>query len=73
MCIIRELPGGSVPGIGGHGHGKRILLSEPDQCRHRRLQLRLIHGIPSVLMERGGGGIFTNKEVELYKQISAIS
>ena len=27
-----------------------------------------IHGIPSVLMERGGGGIFTNKEVELYKQ-----
>lgn len=27
-----------------------------------------IHGIPSVLMERGGGGVYTRDEVELYKQ-----
>lgn len=27
-----------------------------------------IHGIPSVLLERGGGGRYTREEVELYKQ-----
>ncbi len=26
------------------------------------------HGIPSLLLERGGGGVFTREEVELYKQ-----
>lgn len=27
-----------------------------------------IHGIPSILMERGGRGVYTREEVELYKQ-----
>ena len=27
-----------------------------------------VHGIPSLLIERGGGGVFTREEVELYKQ-----
>ena len=27
-----------------------------------------IHGLPAVLMERGGGGVFSREEVELYKQ-----
>ena len=27
-----------------------------------------VHGIPAVLLERGGGGVYTREEVELYKQ-----